>query len=99
MPQEDEFWPGQPRLRRWGTWPFRFWPRAALLLWPKCAPSSIAHSPRKLSSRWRLTNGRSTRNGSNNIAGASMPEVRETVHLKDLWNNVKAQAMAGDQLA
>lgn len=28
-----------------------------------------------------------------------MPEIKETIHLKDLWNDTKAQAMASDQLA
>jgi len=28
-----------------------------------------------------------------------MPEIKETTHLKDLWNEAKAQTMAGDQLA
>jgi rhamnose utilization protein RhaD (predicted bifunctional aldolase and dehydrogenase)/NAD(P)-dependent dehydrogenase (short-subunit alcohol dehydrogenase family) len=28
-----------------------------------------------------------------------MPEIKETTHLKDLWNDAKAQAMASDQLA
>ena len=28
-----------------------------------------------------------------------MPEIKETVHLKDLWDDAKAQPLAGDQLA
>ena len=28
-----------------------------------------------------------------------MPEIKETVHLKDLWDDKKAQTMAGNQLA
>lgn len=28
-----------------------------------------------------------------------MPETKETVHLKDLWDDKKAQTMAGNQLA
>ena len=28
-----------------------------------------------------------------------MPEIKETTHLKDLWNKAKAQTMVGDQLA
>jgi rhamnose utilization protein RhaD (predicted bifunctional aldolase and dehydrogenase)/NAD(P)-dependent dehydrogenase (short-subunit alcohol dehydrogenase family) len=28
-----------------------------------------------------------------------MPEIKETVHLKDLWDDSKAKTMAGDQLA
>jgi rhamnose utilization protein RhaD (predicted bifunctional aldolase and dehydrogenase)/NAD(P)-dependent dehydrogenase (short-subunit alcohol dehydrogenase family) len=28
-----------------------------------------------------------------------MPEIKETMHLKDLWNEAQAQGMAGDQLA
>ncbi len=28
-----------------------------------------------------------------------MPEIKETVHLKDLWNEEQAQALAKDQLA
>jgi rhamnose utilization protein RhaD (predicted bifunctional aldolase and dehydrogenase)/NAD(P)-dependent dehydrogenase (short-subunit alcohol dehydrogenase family) len=28
-----------------------------------------------------------------------MPEIKETTHLKDLWNEAKAQTMVGDQLA
>jgi rhamnose utilization protein RhaD (predicted bifunctional aldolase and dehydrogenase)/NAD(P)-dependent dehydrogenase (short-subunit alcohol dehydrogenase family) len=38
------------------------------------------------------------RNDSNNIAGASMPEIRATTHLKDLWNEAEAQKMAGTQV-
>jgi rhamnose utilization protein RhaD (predicted bifunctional aldolase and dehydrogenase)/NAD(P)-dependent dehydrogenase (short-subunit alcohol dehydrogenase family) len=39
------------------------------------------------------------RNDLSNIAGAFMPEIKETSHLKDLWNEVEAQRMAGNQLA
>lgn len=28
-----------------------------------------------------------------------MPEIKETIHLKDLWNEAEAQKMAGDELA
>jgi rhamnose utilization protein RhaD (predicted bifunctional aldolase and dehydrogenase) len=28
-----------------------------------------------------------------------MPEIKETTHLKDLWNETEAQKMAGNQLA
>ncbi len=28
-----------------------------------------------------------------------MPEIKETIHLKDLWNDAEAQKLAGDQLA
>jgi rhamnose utilization protein RhaD (predicted bifunctional aldolase and dehydrogenase)/NAD(P)-dependent dehydrogenase (short-subunit alcohol dehydrogenase family) len=28
-----------------------------------------------------------------------MPEIKETVHLRDLWSDTKAQTLAGDQLA
>src|SRR5882724_9925349 len=28
-----------------------------------------------------------------------MPEIKETVHLKDLWNQEQARALAADQLA
>jgi rhamnose utilization protein RhaD (predicted bifunctional aldolase and dehydrogenase)/NAD(P)-dependent dehydrogenase (short-subunit alcohol dehydrogenase family) len=38
------------------------------------------------------------RNDLNNIAGASMPEIRATTHLKDLWNEAEAQKMAGTQV-
>jgi rhamnose utilization protein RhaD (predicted bifunctional aldolase and dehydrogenase)/NAD(P)-dependent dehydrogenase (short-subunit alcohol dehydrogenase family) len=38
------------------------------------------------------------RNDSNNIAGAFMPEIRATTHLKDLWNEAEAQKMAGNQV-
>ena len=34
-----------------------------------------------------------------NIVGAFMPEIKETTHLKDLWNEAEAQKMAGNQLA
>jgi rhamnose utilization protein RhaD (predicted bifunctional aldolase and dehydrogenase)/NAD(P)-dependent dehydrogenase (short-subunit alcohol dehydrogenase family) len=39
------------------------------------------------------------RNDLSNIVGAFMPEVKETTHLKDLWNETEAQKMAGNQLA
>jgi rhamnose utilization protein RhaD (predicted bifunctional aldolase and dehydrogenase)/NAD(P)-dependent dehydrogenase (short-subunit alcohol dehydrogenase family) len=39
------------------------------------------------------------RNDLSNIVGAFMPEVKETTHLKDLWNEAEAQKMAGNQLA
>jgi rhamnose utilization protein RhaD (predicted bifunctional aldolase and dehydrogenase)/NAD(P)-dependent dehydrogenase (short-subunit alcohol dehydrogenase family) len=38
-------------------------------------------------------------NDLSNIAGASMPEIKETTHLKDLWNETEAQKIAGNQLA
>src|ERR1700751_1158414 len=28
-----------------------------------------------------------------------MPEIKETTHLKDLWNPAQAQTMSGDELA
>ena len=28
-----------------------------------------------------------------------MPEIKETTHLKDLWNEAEGQKIAGDQLA
>src|SRR5919198_4275940 len=39
------------------------------------------------------------RNDLSNIARASMPEIRETTHLRDLWSEADAQKMAGNQLA
>src|ERR1700733_14778802 len=39
------------------------------------------------------------RSDLSNIAGASMPEIKEATHLKDLWNETEARKMAGDQLA
>src|SRR5579863_2273968 len=39
------------------------------------------------------------RNDLSNIAGVSMPEIKETTHLKDSWNEKEAQLLAGDQLA
>src|SRR5438477_8109063 len=38
------------------------------------------------------------RNDLSNIAGVFMPEIKETTHLKDLWNESEAQKMAGNQL-
>src|ERR1700721_2647372 len=80
-------------------WQSKFLQREAPLLFRKCAPLWIAHFRLKSSIRSRPTNGTSTRNASNNIAGVSMPEIKETVHLKDLWDDKKAQTMAGNQLA
>ena len=28
-----------------------------------------------------------------------MPEIKETTHLKDLWNDAEAEKMSGNQLA
>jgi rhamnose utilization protein RhaD (predicted bifunctional aldolase and dehydrogenase)/NAD(P)-dependent dehydrogenase (short-subunit alcohol dehydrogenase family) len=41
----------------------------------------------------------STLNDLSSIAGAFMPEIKEMTHLKDLWNEAKAQKMAGNELA
>lgn len=38
-------------------------------------------------------------NDSSIIARVSMPEIKQTVHLKDLWDDAKAHSLAGDQLA
>ncbi len=38
-------------------------------------------------------------NDSSIIARVSMPEIKQTVHLKDLWDDAKAHMLAGDQLA
>ena len=38
-------------------------------------------------------------NDSSIIARVSMPEIKQTVHLKDLWDDAKAHTLAGDQLA
>src|SRR5271163_1302375 len=39
------------------------------------------------------------RNDLSTIAGAFMPEIKQTMHLKDLWNEAEAQEMSGNQLA
>jgi rhamnose utilization protein RhaD (predicted bifunctional aldolase and dehydrogenase)/NAD(P)-dependent dehydrogenase (short-subunit alcohol dehydrogenase family) len=39
------------------------------------------------------------RDDLSNIAGVFMPEIKETTHRKDLWNEAEAQRMAGDPLA
>src|ERR1700722_6433309 len=80
-------------------WRSRFLPREKRARLRKSEPLSIALSPPKFLSRWRPTSGISTPNDLSNIVGASMPEIKETTHLKDLWNEVEAQMMAGNQLA
>jgi rhamnose utilization protein RhaD (predicted bifunctional aldolase and dehydrogenase)/NAD(P)-dependent dehydrogenase (short-subunit alcohol dehydrogenase family) len=39
------------------------------------------------------------RSGLSSIAGAFMPEIKETTRLKDLWNETDAQKISGDPLA
>src|SRR5579859_7252558 len=56
-------------------------------------------SPPKYSIRLTLTSGISTPSDLSNIAGAFMPEIKETTHLKDLWSEAEAQKMVGNQLA
>jgi len=38
-------------------------------------------------------------NDLTNIVGALMPEIKQTSHLKDLWNDAEAQRLDGNQLA
>src|SRR5713226_9036710 len=38
-------------------------------------------------------------NASNNTARPCMPEIKKTVHLRDLWNPEQADKIVGDQLA
>ena len=65
----------------------------------KFAPSWTDLFRLKCSSRSKPTSGTSTRNDLSNIAGVFMPEIKETTHLKDLWNEAEAQKLAGNQLA
>src|SRR5208282_2789875 len=78
---------------------FRFWRREARPRSRKSAPLWIDLSRPKFSIPSKPTNGTSRRNDLSNIAGASMPEIKETTHLKDLWNEAEAQKMVGNQLA
>src|ERR1022692_3346346 len=65
----------------------------------KSATLWIALFQSKCLSRWKPTSGISTRNDLSNIAGVFMPEIKETAHLKDLWNEAEAQKMGGNELA
>src|SRR5580658_1201342 len=77
---------------------YRFLRREARLRSARSAPLWIDLSRPKFSNRSKPTSGISMRNDSNNIAGAFMPEIRATTHLKDLWNEAEAQKMAGNQV-
>src|SRR6202161_4169561 len=77
---------------------YRFLRREARLRSGRSVPLWIDLSRPKFSTRLKPTSGISMRNDSNNIAGASMPEIRATTHLKDLWNEADAQKMAGNQV-
>src|ERR1022692_2211497 len=65
----------------------------------KSATLWIDLSRPKSSSRLKPASGSSTRKDLSNIAGVSMPEIKETTHLRDLWKEGEAQRMAGNQLA
>src|ERR1700722_5026310 len=80
-------------------WQSKFLPREAPLLFRKCAPLWIAHFRLKSSIRSRPTNGTNTGKYTNIMGILSIPYAKETVHLKDLWDDKKAQTMAGNQLA
>src|ERR1700691_839583 len=99
MPLAREFLLAQPRLPRSAMWACRVWPPGAQLLSAKYSRWWIARSTPKSSSLSKALTGIGTRNDSNNIARASMPDIKQTVQLKDLWNNSDAQAIEEDQLA
>src|SRR3979411_2538625 len=80
-------------------WRSRFLRPEARLLWRKSAPLWIDLFPPKCSIRLNPTSGISTQNDLNNIAGAFMPEIKETTYLKDLWNEAAAQKIAGNPRA
>src|SRR5258708_29014769 len=77
----------------------RFLQRARQVHLRKSAPLWIGRSQPKYSIRSKPTNGIGTRKDSSNLAGVSMPEIKQTIHLKDLWNEDAAQKIAGNQLA
>src|SRR5580704_1006300 len=77
----------------------KFLPRAGRPLFKKSAPWWIGLSQPRCLSRLKPINGISMPNGLSNIAGASMPEIKQTALLKDLWNEAEAQKIGGNQLA
>src|SRR5579859_3573169 len=77
----------------------RFLQRAVRPPCRKSAPLWIDLSRPKYLIRLTPTSGISTRSDLSNIAGAFMPEIKETTHLKDLWDEAEAQKIAGNQLA
>ena len=97
--RKNESLPAQPRQQRWEMLRFRFLPREAQPPSRKSAPSSIDRFPPKFSNRSQPTSGTTMPSDLNNIAGVSMPEIKETTHLKDLWNEAEAHKMSGNQLA
>src|SRR3979411_1563113 len=98
MLREDGFWRGRRKLPHWGTSRYRFLPPELPLRSRKFAPLWTDHSQPKSSSRSKPTSGISKRNDLSSIARVSIPEIKETTRLKDLWNEAEAQKIAGNQL-
>src|SRR5437899_6461582 len=80
-------------------WQYKFLRLEVRLPFRKSVPLLIDPSPPKCLIRSKPTSGTNTRNDLSNIARVSMPEIKETTHLKDLWNEAHARKMAGNQLA
>src|SRR5579872_2268044 len=99
MPPEEPCSPDRLRQPHWVMSRCRFLRPEARLRCRKCEPSWNDLFPPKRLSRLTTINGTSTRNGLSNIAGVSMPEIRATTHLKDLWNEAEAQRMTGHHLS
>src|SRR5437899_10731589 len=80
-------------------WQYKFLRLEVRLPFRKSVPLLIDPSPPKCLIRSKPTSGTNTRNDLSNIARVSMPEIKETTHLKDLWNEADARKMAGNPLA
>src|SRR5919109_2683507 len=98
MRRAEEFSSDQRRRRPSETSQSRYWLPEKPHRFGRSAPLSIGPSPLRSLSRLIPTNGCATPNASNNTARQFMPEIKETTHLKDLWNEEHAQQLGGNQL-
>src|SRR5580704_8599512 len=80
-------------------WRYRSSRQAGRRPYRKFVPLWIDLSPPNSSSPLKPTSGTSKQSDLSTIAGASMPEIKDTTHLKDLWSEAEAQKVAGNPLA
>src|SRR5437016_9430307 len=99
MRQAEGCWLGLRKPPRLAMLPSRFWQQVAPLRSVRCGLWSTARSGQKSSNRSKPTNGTARLSDSSTTRRRSMPEIKETTYLKDLWDQDEARRLAGNDIA
>src|SRR5689334_6882135 len=91
--------PARSKLPLWATLESRCWLLGQPVLSMKCARLSTGLFLLSASNLRIPRVGTNRRSAFNNTVSLLMPETTEMTHLKDLWDDKQAAALAGDQLA